>query len=231
MENSSPAVILLSGGLDSATVLALAQRQGFVCHALAFDYGQRHRHELDAAARVAERQHAASFRILPIDLAAFGHSALTDLAIQVPEDGGAGIPVTYVPARNTVFLALALAYAETLNAANLFIGVNSQDYSGYPDCRPAFIRAFEQLARLGTRLGAEGVRMCVHAPLQYQSKAEIIRLGSSLGVDYSLTRSCYNLDENGLACGHCDSCRFRAQGFAAAGIIDPTPYQSKPVKT
>ncbi|WP_028989574.1 7-cyano-7-deazaguanine synthase QueC [Thermithiobacillus tepidarius DSM 3134] len=226
MENkTSPAVILLSGGLDSATVLAVALRNGFACHALAFDYGQRHCHELEAAAAVAAQQKAASFRTMPINLAAFGHSALTDPSIDVPEAGAEGIPVTYVPARNTVFLSLSLAYAETLGAQDIFIGVNSQDYSGYPDCRPAFIQAFENLARLGTRAGAEGAAFRIHAPLQYQSKAEIIRLGSSLGVDYGLTRSCYNPDGAGRACGRCDSCRLRALGFAAAGFPDPTPYQ------
>lgn len=219
------AVVLLSGGLDSATILAIARRDGFAGHALAFDYGQRHRQELEAAAKVAEHLGAASFRVMPIDLRAFGHSALTDPAIPVPEEGGAGIPVTYVPARNTVFLSLGLAYAETLNAADLFIGVNSQDYSGYPDCRSAFIQAFERVARLGTRIGVEGTPLRVHAPLQYQGKAEIIRLGASLGVDYALTRSCYKLDDAGLACGHCDACRLRAQGFQAAGLPDPTPYR------
>lgn len=229
MTNQTSAVVLLSGGLDSATTLALAQRDGFVCHAIAFDYGQRHRFELQVAARVAQQLQAASFRLMAINLAAFGHSALTDTAIAVPEgESGAGIPVTYVPARNTVFLSLALAFAETLGANDIFIGVNSQDYSGYPDCRPAFIQAFEHLARLATRAGVEGAAMRIHAPLQYQSKAEIIRLGSSLGVDYGLTRSCYQLDERGRACGLCDSCRLRAAGFAAAGIPDPTPYQDRP---
>lgn len=226
MAKHPAAVVLLSGGLDSATTLALARGEGFTCYAIAFDYGQRHRFELKAAAQVAQQQQAASFRVMSINLAAFGHSALTDTAIAVPEGGSEGIPVTYVPARNTVFLSLALAFAETLGAQDIFIGVNSQDYSGYPDCRPAFIQAFEQLARLATRAGVEGASMRIHAPLQYQSKAEIIRLGSQLGVDYGLTRSCYQLDTEGKACGLCDSCRLRAAGFIAAGIPDPTPYQN-----
>lgn len=215
--------MLLSGGLDSTTVLALARAQGYACHALAFDYGQRHRFELRAAERVAQHLGAASFRLFTVPLVDFGGSALTDAAIAVPEGAAPGIPVTYVPARNTVFLSLALAYAEIRQANDLFIGVNSLDYSGYPDCRPVFVQAFERLAQLATKSGVEQAACRIHAPLQYQNKAEIIALGQRLGVDYALTHSCYNPDAAGRACGRCDACRLRAQGFAAAGIGDPAP--------
>jgi 7-cyano-7-deazaguanine synthase len=218
------AVILLSGGLDSATVLALAHAQGFDCFALSLDYGQRHRSELAAARRVAESLGACEHKVLPLSLDAIGGSALTDRSIDVPEAGGEGIPVTYVPARNTVFLALALGWAEVLGATDLFVGVNAVDYSGYPDCRPAFIEVFERLANLATRAGVEGGVFKVHAPLIEMSKAEIIRAGSGLGVDYGLTVSCYQADEDGTACGACDSCRLRAEGFRAAGVADPTRY-------
>jgi len=224
---ATPAIVLLSGGLDSATVLALMRRDGFAVHALSFDYGQRHKEELRYAALLAQSMGAASHRVVPIDLAAFGGSALTDLQLSVPETGLApGIPITYVPARNTVFLSLALALAEVLNARDIFLGVNSQDYSGYPDCRPEFVQAFEALAQVATRLGdaARGPR--IHAPLQFLNKSEIIRLGTSLGVDYGMTRSCYQLDAEGRSCGRCDSCRLRREGFQKAGIADPTPYQS-----
>jgi len=220
------AVILLSGGLDSATVLAMARAQGFDCHALSLDYGQRHHAELAAARRVAETLGAVEHKVLPLSLDAIGGSALTDRSIAVPEAGGEGIPVTYVPARNTVFLALALGWAEVLGATDLFVGVNAVDYSGYPDCRPAFIEAFERLANLATKAGVEGQVFRVHAPLIHMSKAEIIRVGSALGVDYGLTVSCYRADEQGLACGRCDSCRLRAEGFRAAGVPDPTRYRT-----
>jgi 7-cyano-7-deazaguanine synthase len=219
------AVVLLSGGLDSATVLAMAQRQGFDCYALSLDYGQRHRAELAAARRVAEAAGVRGHKVLPLSLDAIGGSALTDSAFAVPETAGEGIPVTYVPARNTVFLALALGWAEVLGAADLFVGVNAVDYSGYPDCRPAFIEAFEQLANLATKAGVEGQRMRVHAPLIQMSKAEIIRAGTDLGVDYGLTVSCYQADAQGVACGVCDSCRLRAEGFRVAGVTDPTRYR------
>lgn len=219
------AVVLVSGGLDSATALAMARAAGFACHALSFDYGQRHRCELAAAERVARSLGAVEHRTFPLDLRQFGGSALTDDAIAVPEAPGEGIPVTYVPARNTVFLSLALAWAEVLGAGDIFIGVNAVDYSGYPDCRPEFIAAFEQMANLATRAGVEGKRLTVHAPLIDMSKAEIIRTGTALGVDYGQTLSCYNPDGAGRACGLCDSCRLRAAGFAAAGLPDPTPYQ------
>ena len=219
------AVVLLSGGLDSATVLALAVEQGYACHALSFDYGQRHEAELSAARRVAQSLGAVEHRIVPIGLDQFGGSALTDTTIAVPERPAAGIPVTYVPARNTVFLALALGWAEVLGARDLFIGVNAVDYSGYPDCRPEFLEAFERLAALATRAGLEGARFHVHAPLIRLSKAGIIEEGTRLGVDYRLTVSCYQADAEGRACGMCDSCRFRAQGFHDAGIPDPTRYR------
>jgi len=226
MRNVMPkAVVLLSGGLDSATVLALAVEQGYACHALSFDYGQRHEAELAAARRVAQSLGAVEHRIVPIGLDQFGGSALTDTTIAVPERPSAGIPVTYVPARNTVFLALALGWAEVLGARDLFIGVNAVDYSGYPDCRPEFIEAFERLAALATRAGLEGARFHVHAPLIRLSKAGIIQEGTRLGVDYRLTVSCYQIDAEGRACGMCDSCRFRAQGFHDAGIPDPTRYR------
>ena len=219
------AVVLLSGGLDSATVLALAREQGYRCHALSLDYGQRHRAELAAARRVAAAQGVVEHRIIPIDLGTIGGSALTDREIAVPEQPGEGIPVTYVPARNTVFLSLALAWAEVLGAWDLFIGVNAVDYSGYPDCRPEYIEAFQRLCQLATRAGVEGGRFRVHAPLIELSKADIIRSGTRLGVDYALTVSCYSADEAGRACGVCDSCRLRRQGFIDAGIADPTRYR------
>lgn len=220
-----PAVVLLSGGLDSATVLALAREQGFECHTLSFDYGQRHRAELAAARRIAAALDVASHRELSIGLDAFGGSALTDPAIAVPEAGGEGIPVTYVPARNTVFLACALGLAETLDATDLFIGVNAVDYSGYPDCRPAFVAAFQALADVATRAGVAGARHQVHAPLMQMSKADIIRAGVALGVDYAMTVSCYQADDDGAACGRCDACRLRRDGFKDAGIGDPTTYR------
>jgi 7-cyano-7-deazaguanine synthase len=219
-----PAVILLSGGLDSATVLAIAREAGYACYALSLDYGQRHNAELAAAARVAHSLGAVEHRVLRLGLGDFGGSALTDAAIAVPEAPTEGIPVTYVPARNTVMLALALAWAEVLGARDIFIGVNAVDYSGYPDCRPEFIEAFEHMANLATRAGVEGTKLRVHAPLQYLSKAQIIRRGAELGVDYVQTVSCYQADADGLACGRCDSCRLRREGFLAAGIPDPTRY-------
>lgn len=220
-----PAVVLLSGGLDSATCLAIARSQGFSCHCLSFDYGQRHRAELAAAERVARALGAAEQRVLALDLAQFGGSALTDTSIAVPVDGvQPGIPVTYVPARNTIMLALALAWAEVLGSRDIFVGVNAVDYSGYPDCRPEYIAAFETMANLATRAGVAGLRLTIHAPLIELSKADIIRKGAGLGVDYALTVSCYRADAEGNACGVCDSCRLRAAGFAAAGFADPTPY-------
>jgi 7-cyano-7-deazaguanine synthase len=224
--SSRPAVVLLSGGLDSATVLAMARAQGHDCHCLSVDYGQRHRAELVAAARVAKALGAASQRTLTLDLRAFGGSALTDSAIDVPVDGVApGIPVTYVPARNTIMLSLALAWAEVLGAQDIHCGVNAVDYSGYPDCRPEYIKAFEAMANLATKAAVEGARLTVHAPLIALSKAGIIRAGTDLGVDYGLTVSCYQADDQGRACGVCDSCRLRREGFAAAGIADPTQYR------
>ncbi|MCQ9376020.1 7-cyano-7-deazaguanine synthase QueC [Methyloversatilis sp. XJ19-13] len=224
--SSRPAVVLLSGGLDSATVLAMARAQGHDCHCLSVDYGQRHRAELVAAARVAKALGAASHRTLTLDLRAFGGSALTDSAIDVPVDGVApGIPVTYVPARNTIMLSLALAWAEVLGAQDIHCGVNAVDYSGYPDCRPEYIKAFEAMANLATKAAVEGARLTVHAPLIALTKAGIIRAGADLGVDYGLTVSCYQADDAGRACGVCDSCRLRREGFAAAGIADPTQYR------
>jgi len=220
------AVVLLSGGLDSATVLALAREQGFDCYALSLDYGQRHHAELEAAKRVASAIGVVDHKIIPLDLGAFGGSALTDMNIAVPEQPVEGIPVTYVPARNTIFLSLALGWAEVLGAWDLFIGVNAVDYSGYPDCRPEYIEAFQRLCRLATQAGVEGGVFQVRAPLIDLSKAEIIRAGARLGVDYGLTVSCYAADAAGRACGKCDSCRLRAAGFAAAGMDDPTSYQS-----
>lgn len=219
-----PAVVLVSGGLDSATVLAIAREQGYACHALSFDYGQRHRAELAAAARVAGSLGAVDHKVVRIGIDALGGSALTDRDIEVPTQPSAGIPVTYVPARNTVFLALALGWAEVLDAQDLFIGVNAVDYSGYPDCRPAFIEAFQSLANLATRSGVEGARFTVHAPLIQLSKADIIHRGQALGVDFGQTVSCYQADESGRACGVCDSCRLRREGFIAAGVPDPTRY-------
>lgn len=218
------AVVLLSGGLDSATVLALAREREFECYALNFDYGQRHRSELQAAQRVAQQLGAQAYRVIKIDLAGIGGSALTDQSIAVPTQPGAGIPVTYVPARNTVFLSLALAWAEVLQAPHIFIGVNAIDYSGYPDCRPQYIAAFEAMANLGTKAGVEGQRFKIETPLIQMSKAQIIREGVRLGVDYGITVSCYSADDAGRACGQCDSCRFRATGFRDAGVTDPTNY-------
>ena len=219
------AVVLVSGGLDSATVLALAQERGFDCYALSFVYGQRHAAELDAARRVVQELGAVEHREFPIDLSAFGGSALTDLAIDVPEERSESIPVTYVPARNTVFLSLALGWAEVLGARDLFIGANAVDYSGYPDCRPAFIEAFEALANVATAMGVEGHRIHVHAPLIHWTKAEIIQRGVALGIDYAWTVSCYQADASGRACGRCDSCVIRREGFDRAGVEDPTRYQ------
>ena len=220
-----PAVVLLSGGLDSATVLAMARADGYACHALSVRYGQRHGAELDAAARVASRLGAASHRIVGIDLGGIGGSALTDARIAVPESPSEGIPPTYVPARNTIFLALGMGVAEVAGAEDLFIGVNAIDYSGYPDCRPEFIDAFRHLASLATRAAVEGRPLRVHAPLIDLTKAEIIRRGLALGVDYGLTVSCYQADAEGAACARCDACRLRRDGFAAAGVPDPTRYQ------
>jgi 7-cyano-7-deazaguanine synthase len=218
------AVVLLSGGLDSATVLAIAGNLGYDCHALSLDYGQRHRSELQAAQRVADSM-SSTLKTIQLDLRAFGGSALTD-DIDVPEEEGEGIPVTYVPARNTIMLSLALAWAEVLGANDIFIGVNAVDYSGYPDCRPEFINAYEEMANLATKAAVVGNRLEIHTPLIDLSKAEIIRQGLELGVDYSLTVSCYQADSAGRACGVCDSCRIREAGFIAAGVPDPTRYQA-----
>lgn len=221
------AVVLVSGGLDSATVLAMARAQGYACHALSFDYGQRHQIELEASQRVALAHGAVQHKTIRIDLAGTGGSALTDASIAVPEQAGTGIPVTYVPARNTVFLSLALGWAEVLGAWDIFIGVNAVDYSGYPDCRPEYIAAFQRLADLATRAGVEGGHFHIHTPLIDLSKAQIIQEGLRLGVDYSQTLSCYAPDAQGRACGRCDSCRLRAAGFSAAGVPDPTVYQQR----
>jgi len=218
------AVILLSGGLDSATCLAIANSRGFRCHALSVDYGQRHSSELAAAEKVAQSM-SAELKTIQLDLRAFGGSALTD-DIDVPEEEGEGIPVTYVPARNTIMLSLALAWAEVLEAGDIFIGVNAVDYSGYPDCRAEFVNAYEEMANLATKAGVEGHRLIIHTPLIDLSKADIIRQGTDLGVDYAMTVSCYQADEEGRACGVCDSCRLRAAGFEAAGVADPTRYFS-----
>lgn len=224
--DGAPAVVLLSGGLDSATTLAMARAAGHLVHSVAFDYGQKHRSELLAAERVAAALGAQSHRLVRLDADAFSGSALTDADIAVPEQPSEGIPVTYVPARNTIFLAHALGIAEVLDAADLVIGVNAVDYSGYPDCRPAFIEAFEALGNLATRAGVEGRRLRVHAPLIHMSKADIVTAGTALGVDYGLTVSCYQADADGRACGRCDSCRLRRDGFAAAGLPDPTRYRA-----
>jgi len=218
------AVVLLSGGLDSATTLAIARSEGFSCHCLSLDYGQRHRAELQAAARVATALGAAAHRTLTLDLSAFGGSALTDRTLAVPTQEQTGIPITYVPARNTIMLSLALAWAEVLEAQDIFIGANAVDYSGYPDCRPEYIAAYERMANLATRAAVEGRHTRVHAPLIALTKADIIRRGLGLGVDYALTVSCYQADAAGRACGECDSCRLRRKGFADAGVADPTPY-------
>lgn len=228
MPSAKPAVVLLSGGLDSATALAIAQRDGFDCAAISFDYGQRHRQELAAAARVAAAAGVSRHVVVPLDLRPIGGSALTsDVAVPKDRDESAmagDIPVTYVPARNTVFLAVALGWAETLGAAHLFVGVNAVDYSGYPDCRPAFVEAFERLANVATKAGVEGTRFVVHAPLIRMTKAEIIRTGLALGVDYALTHSCYDPLPDGGPCGRCDSCVLRRKGFAEAGTTDPLAY-------
>ena len=218
------AVVLLSGGLDSATVLAMARAQGFTCYALSVDYGQRHHAELAAAQRVAQTLGAREHRVVSIDLTGFGGSALTDNNIAVPQQPTEGIPITYVPARNTIMLSLALAWAEVLQAQDIFIGVNAVDYSGYPDCRPAYLEAFERMANLATKAAVEGHPLAVHAPLLHMSKAEIIRQGNRLGVDYAQTVSCYQADESGRACGVCDSCRLRSAGFISAGVQDTTRY-------
>jgi 7-cyano-7-deazaguanine synthase len=223
---TSRAVILLSGGLDSATVLAMARESGHDCHALSVSYGQRHHAELAAAARVANALGAHEHRIMHVDLGRIGGSALTDRSIDVPVSGGEGIPVTYVPARNTIMLSLAMAWAEVLEAREIHIGVNAIDYSGYPDCRPEFIDAFEDLAALATRAGVEGEKLSIKAPLIHLSKAQIVREGMRLGVDYALTVSCYQADASGAACGLCDSCRLRREGFVLAGVSDPTRYRS-----
>lgn len=220
-----PAVVLLSGGLDSATVLAIARAEGYACHALSLDYGQRHKAELVAANRLAQSLGATAHRVMKLGLGDIGGSALTDASIAVPECPTEGIPATYVPARNTVMLSLALAWAEVLGARDIFIGVNAVDFSGYPDCRPEFIAAFEQMANLATRSGVEGQKLRIHAPLQHLSKADIIQRGVTLGVDYAQTVSCYQADDAGRACGRCDACRLRQMGFAQAAISDPTRYQ------
>ena len=228
MNANRPAVVLVSGGMDSAVVLAIAREAGFAVHALSVRYGQRHTSELDAAARVAAALGAVAHKTVHVDLRSIGGSALTD-DIDVPTDAdghviGAGIPSTYVPARNTIMLSVALGWAEVLGGTDLFCGVNAVDYSGYPDCRPEFIAGFEQLANLATKAGVEGAGIRVHAPLQYLSKAQIASEGARLGVDFGLTVSCYRADAQGRACGHCDACRLRADGFAAAGLPDPTHY-------
>ncbi|MBD8524147.1 7-cyano-7-deazaguanine synthase QueC [Pseudomarimonas arenosa] len=222
----TPAVVLVSGGMDSAVTLAIAREQGFQPYALSVAYGQRHTAELAAAKRVAESLGVAAFKQVTIDLRAIGGSALTD-DIDVPEQASSGIPVTYVPARNTIMLSIALGWAEVLGAKDLFCGVNAVDYSGYPDCRPAFIQAFEQLANLATKAGVEGAGIRVHAPLIAMSKADIAREGARLGIDFADTVSCYQADDQGRACGRCDACRLRAEGFRQAGLADPTRYQGR----
>ena len=230
MNASRRAVVLVSGGMDSAVVLAMAREQGFQCHALSVAYGQRHTSELDAAARVAAAVGAVEHKTVVVDLRSIGGSALTDARIDVPTDAdghviGEDIPVTYVPARNTIMLSVALGWAEVLGAADIFCGVNAVDYSGYPDCRPEFVEAFERLANLATRAGVEGAGLRVHAPLQHMGKDAIVREGMRLGVDFAATVSCYSADAQGRACRHCDACRLRADGFASAGVADPTRYR------
>ncbi len=220
------AVVLVSGGLDSSTVLAMAMQQGYQCYTLSFDYGQRHRSELEAAVRVSRLMNVTEHKVVKLDLGSIGGSALTDTDIEVPEQETEGIPVTYVPARNTVFLSIALAWAEVLEARKIFLGVNAVDYSGYPDCRPEYIDSFEGMANLATRAGVEGQTLTIEAPLIDLTKADIIRAGISLNVDYSQTVSCYQASLDGLACGKCDSCRLRAQGFELVGVKDPTRYQN-----
>lgn len=219
------AVVLVSGGLDSTTALAIARSEGYDCYTISFDYGQRHRAELAAAERTARQGGSLEHKVITLDLQAIGGSALTDSAIDVPETEGEGIPVTYVPARNTIFLSIALGWAEVLGAFDIFIGVNAVDYSGYPDCRPEYVSAYETMANLATRAGVEGRRLQIRAPLMHWSKGEIIQRGQALGVDYSLTVSCYQANKAGEACGRCDSCRLRRAGFAEAGVEDPTRYQ------
>lgn len=225
MTNTNKAVVLVSGGLDSATTLAIAQQAGFDCHAISFDYGQRHRCELEAAQRVVEHAGVKVHKRVTLNLNEIGGSALTDASIDVPKQGSEGIPVTYVPARNTVFLSLALGFAEVIEAHDIFIGVNAVDYSGYPDCRPEFIQSFERLANLATRAGVEGRPFSIRAPLLHLTKAQIIQRGMDLGVDYGITVSCYDPDSTGAACGQCDACRLRREGFREAGVADPTVYQ------
>jgi 7-cyano-7-deazaguanine synthase len=225
MTNFNKAIVLVSGGLDSTTTLAIAKNLGFDCYALSFNYGQRHISELKAAKEVSEHFNVIDHKIISLDMGQIGGSALTDSAIDVPEEHAEGIPVTYVPARNTIFLSYALAWAEVIDANDIFIGVNAVDYSGYPDCRPEFIKAYEQLATLATKAGVEGASFQIHTPLIELSKADIIKKGKALDVDYALTVSCYQADENGNACGVCDSCRFRKEGFEQAKINDPTHYK------
>ncbi len=225
MAEPARAVVLTSGGLDSTTVLAMAKAAGFACYTLSFDYGQRHRAELHAAERVSAVLGDVEHKVVRLNLDSIGGSALTDMAIAVPEQATEGIPVTYVPARNTVFLSIALGWAEVLGSSDIFIGVNAVDYSGYPDCRPEYIAAFETMANLATRAGVEGHPLTIHTPLMAMGKGEIIRAGLALGVDYSLTVSCYQATPEGLACGRCDSCRLRRQGFIDAGVADPTRYR------
>ena len=224
-DSNKRAVVLLSGGMDSAVTLALAREQGYACHALSVAYGQRHASELAAAQRVANALGAVEHKVVNVDLRSIGGSALTADAIAVPEAGGAGIPATYVPARNTIMLAVALGWAEVLGAADIFCGVNAVDYSGYPDCRPEFVGAFEALANLATKAGVEGTRLRIQAPLMHINKGDIVREGLRLGVDFAATVSCYRADADGRACGHCDACRLRAQGFVDAGVADPTRYR------
>ena len=223
---SKKAVILVSGGLDSTTVVAMAKSQGYDCYTLSFDYGQRHRSELVAAQRASELMTVHDHKVVKLDLGTIGGSALTDTAIDVPEEETSGIPVTYVPARNTVFLSIALGWAEVLGANDIFLGVNAVDYSGYPDCRPEYISAFESMANLATKAGVEGHRLSIHAPLIDMTKAQIVQSGLALGVDYSQTVSCYQANSEGQACGRCESCRLRKQGFDQAGVEDPTRYQN-----
>ena len=222
------AVVLVSGGLDSTTVLAIARNEGYACYSMSFDYGQRHRSELVAAERTAKALGSITHKVINLDLRSIGGSALTDDTIDVPEEETGGIPITYVPARNTVFLSIALGWAEVLGADDIFIGVNAVDFSGYPDCRPDYIAAYEVMANLATRAGAEGNKLKIRTPLIDLSKAEIIKLGIALGVDYSLTVSCYQANEAGEACGKCDSCRLRRIGFEQAGVADPTLYRTAP---
>ena len=223
---SKKAVILVSGGLDSTTVVAMAKSQGFDCYTLSFDYGQRHRSELEAAQRVSVHMAVCEHKVVKLDLGTIGGSALTDESIDVPEEETFGIPVTYVPARNTVFLSIALGWAEVLGANDIFLGVNAVDYSGYPDCRPEYISAFETVANLATKSGVEGHKLSIHAPLIDMTKAQIVQAGLALGVDYSQTVSCYQANSEGEACGRCESCRLRKQGFEQAAVVDPTRYQN-----